>query len=98
MADVVFRIDGLTKVYKTGDVEVQALRGVSATLYEGELVAMLGPSGSGKSTLLNILGGLDTATCGEVMFRDRDLTAFNDRAAHPLSSRTMSASSSSSTT
>ena len=70
----------LTKVYRTGEVELYALRGVDFTLYEGELVVLLGPSGSGKSTLLNILGGLDTPTSGEVRFRDHDLTAAGERA------------------
>ncbi|MGI9222858.1 MAG: ABC transporter ATP-binding protein [Woeseiaceae bacterium] len=64
----------LTKIYRTGDVEVHALRGANLDLYEGELVVMLGPSGSGKSTLLNIIGGLDTATSGTVRFRDHQLT------------------------
>jgi putative ABC transport system ATP-binding protein len=65
---------GLTKVYRTGDVEVRALRGVDFELYERELAVLLGPSGSGKSTLLNILGGLDTPTAGDVRFRDHVLT------------------------
>lgn len=65
---------GLTKVYRTGEVEIHALRGADFELYPGELVVLLGPSGSGKSTLLNILGGLDTPTDGEVRFRDHDLT------------------------
>lgn len=65
---------GLTKVYRTGDVEVRALRGVDFELYERELAVLLGPSGSGKSTLLNILGGLDTPTAGDVWFRDHVLT------------------------
>lgn len=69
--DVVFRVKGLSKVYEMGEVKVKALRGVDLDLYEGELVVMLGPSGSGKSTLLNILGGLDTATSGEVEYRGR---------------------------
>ncbi|MDH3362285.1 MAG: ABC transporter ATP-binding protein [Gammaproteobacteria bacterium] len=64
----------LTKIYRTGEVEVHALRGASLDLYQGELVVMLGPSGSGKSTLLNIIGGLDTATSGTVRFRDHELT------------------------
>jgi putative ABC transport system ATP-binding protein len=72
--DVVFRVHGLTKVYPMGEVKVQALRGVELELYAGELLVLLGPSGSGKSTLLNILGGLDTATAGEVYYRERDLT------------------------
>ncbi len=79
MSDAVFEVTDLTKVYQTGDVRVDALRGVDATLYLGELAVMLGPSGSGKSTLLNILGGLDVATAGKVMFRGRDLTKFSDR-------------------
>jgi len=65
---------GVTKVYRTGNVEVHALRGVNFTLFEGELVVLLGPSGSGKSTLLNILGGLDTPTAGELQFREHNLT------------------------
>jgi putative ABC transport system ATP-binding protein len=65
---------GITKVYRTGDVEVHALREVDFALYERELAVLLGPSGSGKSTLLNILGGLDTPTSGDVRFRDHVLT------------------------
>jgi len=57
----VFEARGLTKVYRMGEVEVHALRGVDLDFYEGEFIVLLGPSGSGKSTLLNILGGLDTA-------------------------------------
>lgn len=72
--NVVFEIKDLTKTYRTGDVEVHALRGANATLYEGELSVMLGPSGSGKSTFLNILGGLDTATSGHVQFKDLDIS------------------------
>ncbi len=71
---------GLTKVYHTGEVSVHALRGVDITLYESELVVLLGPSGSGKSTLLNILGGLDRPTEGQVFFDGAELTAFNDSA------------------
>jgi putative ABC transport system ATP-binding protein len=56
-----------------GEVEVHALRGVDLDIYEGEFIVLLGPSGSGKSTLLNILGGLDTATSGQVWWRDHDL-------------------------
>jgi putative ABC transport system ATP-binding protein len=68
----------LTKIYRTGEVEVHALRGANLDLYEGELVVMLGPSGSGKSTLLNIIGGLDTATSGTVHFRDHQLTGADE--------------------
>jgi putative ABC transport system ATP-binding protein len=58
---------------------VHALRGVDVDLLRGELVVLLGPSGSGKSTLLNILGGLDTASSGQVWFQDRELTSLDER-------------------
>jgi putative ABC transport system ATP-binding protein len=75
---VVFHVHGVTKTYRMGEVEVQALRSVDLDLYEGELVVLLGPSGSGKSTLLNILGGLDLPSSGHVFFRERDLTSANE--------------------
>jgi putative ABC transport system ATP-binding protein len=77
-AQVIFKADGLTKVYRMGEVEVHALRGVDLVLRPGEFVVMLGPSGSGKSTLLNILGGLDTPTSGHVWYHGEDLTAATD--------------------
>ena len=78
-SEAVFQARGLTKVYDMGEVQVHALRGVDLDLYAGELVVLLGPSGSGKSTLLNILGGLDTATEGEVIYKGRDLTRADER-------------------
>ena len=74
------RARGLSKVYRTGDVEVHALRGLDLVLETGELVVLLGPSGSGKSTLLNILGGLDTASAGEAWFLDHELRGSTTRA------------------
>ncbi|MGR9108299.1 MAG: ABC transporter ATP-binding protein [Gammaproteobacteria bacterium] len=76
---VVFHVHGVTKVYRMGEVRVQALRGVDLDLYQGEFTVLLGASGSGKSTLLNILGGLDTPTEGHVFYRDRDLTCADER-------------------
>ena len=75
---------GLTRSYPMGEVTIQALRGVDLALYRGELLVMLGASGSGKSTLLNILGGLDSASGGEVRYVDhrgqsRDLTRASQR-------------------
>jgi putative ABC transport system ATP-binding protein len=64
----------LTKVYRMGEVDVHALRGVDVELFEREFVVLLGASGSGKSTLLNILGGLDVPTSGSVFYRGEDLT------------------------
>ncbi|MBI5075443.1 MAG: ABC transporter ATP-binding protein [Nitrospirae bacterium] len=75
----VFTTRALTKVYEMGTVQVHALRGVDLDLYAGELVVLLGPSGSGKSTLLNILGGLDTATAGQVVYRGRDITRATEK-------------------
>lgn len=75
----VFRARGLSKIYRTGEIEIHALREVDLDLYEGELVVLLGPSGSGKSTLLNILGGLDAPTSGDVVFRDHHLTGATDQ-------------------
>ena len=69
---------GLTKVYRMGEVDVHALRGVDVDLVEGELVCLVGASGSGKSTLLNILGGLDVPTAGTVRYRDHDLTSADE--------------------
>ena len=74
----VFRVEGITRVYRTGAVSVQALRGVDLSLDEGEMVVLLGASGSGKSTLLNILGGLDQPTAGKVFFRNTELTRVSD--------------------
>jgi putative ABC transport system ATP-binding protein len=73
-AQVVFHIQDVSKTYRMGEVQVDALRSVNLDLYERELVVLLGPSGSGKSTLLNILGGLDTPTDGQVLFHNWDLT------------------------
>ena len=79
-AEAVFVARGLTRIYRTGAVEVAALRGIDLELYAGEFVVLLGPSGSGKSTLLNILGGLDGPTSGSVRFRDHDLSRQDDAA------------------
>ena len=74
----VYQARGITKVYRMGEVEVHALRGVDLDLYEGEFIVLLGPSGSGKSTLLNILGGLDVPTAGTVTERGQDLASNYD--------------------
>ena len=76
--DLIFRAQGLTKVYRMGDVEVHALRGIDLELRAGEFVVMLGPSDSGKSTLLNILGGLDVPSAGQMWYHGEDLTNAGD--------------------
>ena len=79
MTEPIFAAENVTKVYRTGDVEVHALRGVDLTLMAGEMAVLLGPSGSGKSTLLNIMGGLDKATSGTVRFGKENLTEYSER-------------------
>jgi putative ABC transport system ATP-binding protein len=72
------------KVYRTGDIEVEALAGLDLSIERGELVAVMGPSGSGKTTLLNCLSGLDDIDEGRVLVEGRDLFAMSDakRTAH----------------
>jgi putative ABC transport system ATP-binding protein len=74
----VFRARGLAKVYRTGEVEVRALRDVDLDIGRGEFIVLLGPSGSGKSTLLNILGGLDLPSAGQVFFGEQDLSTASE--------------------
>ena len=68
----------LRKIYKMGEVEVQALRGVSFGIQRGEVVALMGPSGSGKSTLMNTLGCLDRPTAGEYILDGEPVASLND--------------------
>jgi putative ABC transport system ATP-binding protein len=78
MSEPVIIAEGLTKVYKMGDVEVHALRGLSLTINRGEVVAIVGPSGSGKSTLMNMLGCLDLPTSGEYILDGERVSDLRD--------------------
>ena len=74
----VFTIRSLCKTYRTGEVDVHALRDVDFDVERGEFIVLLGASGSGKSTLLNIIGGLDVPTSGQVLFGEQDLSAASE--------------------
>jgi putative ABC transport system ATP-binding protein len=74
----IIEVNGLTKVYHMGGVEVQALRGVSLAAQRGEFLAILGASGSGKSTLLHVIGGLTPPSAGYVRIGGKDLAAMTD--------------------
>ncbi len=78
MQDRVIDIEGVTKVYHMGDVEVQALQGVNCHVSRGEFVAIIGPSGSGKSTLMNIIGCLDQPTDGTYLLDGIDVGDLDD--------------------
>lgn len=73
-------VENLCKTYGSGEGAVNALRNADLTIKDGELVAIVGKSGSGKSTLLNLLGGLDTANSGRVLYNDLDITKMNEAA------------------
>lgn len=88
--DPIIRVRGLRKVYRTGQVEVEALRGVDLDVPAGEFVSIVGPSGSGKSTLFHIIGGLMAPTSGEVIVAGRNLSAVGDSGRTELRRRNVS--------
>jgi putative ABC transport system ATP-binding protein len=71
-------IKNIRKVYQTGDIAYEALKGVSFAVDNGEFVAIMGPSGSGKSTMMHILGCLDTPTSGQYLLDGRDVSTFTE--------------------
>lgn len=73
----VARVENATRVYKIGNVETQALRGVSVSIESGEFTALVGPSGSGKTTLLQLIGCLDQPSSGKVFINGQDVTGLN---------------------
>jgi putative ABC transport system ATP-binding protein len=75
---VIIRVEGLSKVYDTGKIQVEALRSVSLAIEKNEYVAIMGASGSGKSTLMNILGCLDRLTAGKYILDDVDVSTLDD--------------------
>ena len=85
----ILSVRDLRKVYRVGDVDVHALRGVDLDVARGEFLSIIGPSGSGKSTLFHILGGLTPPTSGTVNMDGRDLLAMSDRQRTDLRKRTV---------
>src|SRR5512136_1831680 len=75
--DPVIEVKDVTRTYKMGDIEVNALRGVSFKVYQGEMIAIMGPSGSGKSTLMNIIGCLDKPTSGTYFLDGEEVSLFD---------------------
>ncbi len=69
----------VSKIYKVGDVTIKASDGVDFTIDKGQFVVIVGPSGAGKTTVLNLLGGMDTATSGEIIIDDKDIAKYNAR-------------------
>ena len=84
----IYELRGAAKRFGQGATEVVAVRDVDLSIGEGEFVALVGPSGSGKTTLLQLLGGLDRATEGEVLFEGKDLSRLGDGALSTLRLRT----------
>jgi putative ABC transport system ATP-binding protein len=80
MSDPVIRTENLTRTYKMGSAEVQAVRGVNLTVVRGEFVALMGASGSGKSTLLHLLGCLDAPNAGRYWLEGEDVARLSTRA------------------
>jgi putative ABC transport system ATP-binding protein len=74
----VITLEGITKVYRTGELEVAALKGISLHIPEGEFIAIMGPSGSGKSTLMNLIGCLDQPSSGRYILDSYDVSALTD--------------------
>lgn len=70
----------VTKTYKMGEVEIKALDDAGFGIEKGEFVVVVGPSGAGKTTILNILGGMDTASSGEIFVDNEDITKFDEKA------------------
>ena len=75
----IVEIKNLTKTYKVGDSEFNALDNIDLDITKGEFVVILGPSGAGKSTLLNLIGGMDTPSKGDILIDGENISKYNDK-------------------
>ncbi|MGA8282858.1 MAG: ABC transporter ATP-binding protein [Desulfobacterales bacterium] len=90
MADQwLIELEGITKIYKQADREIEVLKGISLSIDSGEFIALQGPSGSGKSTLMHILGLLDRPSKGRYLLRQQDVSALSDNALSAIRNRTV---------
>lgn len=74
----IIKVENVSKIYKTGEIEVKAIKNLNLSFEQGEFTAIVGPSGSGKTTLLNLIGGLDRPTEGKIIIDGTDITQFTD--------------------
>jgi putative ABC transport system ATP-binding protein len=82
-------LEGITKIYRQADREIEVLKGISLSIDSGEFIALQGPSGSGKSTLMHILGLLDRPSKGRYLLRRQDISALSDNALSAIRNRTV---------
>jgi len=78
MKDIIIKLDNVWKIYKMGQVEVPALRGINLEVKKGEFLAVMGPSGSGKSTAMNMIGVLDVPTKGKILLEGQDIAKLEE--------------------
>ena len=85
----IIKLSEINKIYRTDEIETQALENVNITIDKGEFVSIMGPSGCGKSTLLNIIGLLDTPTSGKLELTGTDVSGMNDKKLSAFRNKTL---------